>query len=218
MKPASLSHPLRKAAGLAIVLTFSCIGNLVTAQGAAGSSPATTADGSTPARDRNDTVRSDQSRTNTISKDGEDSAVKLTRGDRRFIEKAAKGSMDEVRLGRLAAERASDPSVRSFGQKMVSDHEKADSELSALAGRKNLSLPQDQESRLFRNLSDKSGYDFDKTYISHMVDDHKEDIELFENASRKSDDPEVAAFASKSLPILQEHLRMAEEIEHSLKR
>ena len=48
-------------------------------------------------------------------------------------------------------------------------------------------------------------------------DEHEDDIEMFEKASRKSDDAEIAAFASKQLPVLQEHRSAALDIEKALK-
>jgi putative membrane protein len=42
-----------------------------------------------------------------------------------------------------------------------------------------------------------------------MLKDHEKDVSEFEKQSTKGTDPEVKAFASKTLPTLQEHLRMA---------
>lgn len=55
-----------------------------------------------------------------------------------------------------------------------------------------------------------SGNDFDKAYMKHMVDDHKKDVSEFEKASRSAKDPEVKAFAAKTLPTLKAHLQQAQ--------
>lgn len=218
----------RKTTGVAVVLSLASFGSTwARAADAVSNHPSSSASatsdnagsaGSTAARDRHDTVHSDESRLNTVGRGVDPSATKLARGDRRFIEKAAKSGMMEVRTARLAVERGSDPRVRSFAQKLVSDHDRANAELSELAGRKGVSLPQDDNDHQFKSLSDKAGVEFDQRFVGHMSDEHEDDIELFEKASRKSDDSEVAAFASKQLPILQEHRRMAQDIEKSLKR
>jgi len=61
-------------------------------------------------------------------------------------------------------------------------------------------------------LSTKSGHAFDESYVSSMVKDHKDDIEAFEKEANNGADEDVKAWASRSLPTLREHLRMAEEM------
>jgi len=60
-------------------------------------------------------------------------------------------------------------------------------------------------------LSAKSGAAFDKAYADHMAKDHSKAVALFESAS-KSSDPELAAFAQKTLPTLQEHKQLADNL------
>jgi putative membrane protein len=61
--------------------------------------------------------------------------------DRKFVMEAAHGGMMEVHLGRMAADKATNPDVKAFGQRMVDDHSKANSELMALASQKGITLP-----------------------------------------------------------------------------
>jgi putative membrane protein len=65
-------------------------------------------------------------------------------------------------------------------------------------------------------LSKYSGADFDREYMSMMVKDHTKDVKEFENASNKAKDPDVKAWASKTLPTLREHLQMARDINSKL--
>ncbi len=67
-------------------------------------------------------------------------------------------------------------------------------------------------------LKTKKGADFDKAYISMMVQDHEEDIRKFEQASQNAKDADTKAFASKTLPILRQHLEMAKSINGGLKQ
>jgi putative membrane protein len=132
-----------------------------------------------------------------------------------FASKAAQGGLAEVELGRLAAQRGTDPSVKEFGQQMVLDHGRANAELKAIASRKNLQVPADLSSdqkSLMDKLSKLSGPEFDKEYMSAMVKDHKEDIKEFETQGQKGSDPDIKGFASKTLPTLRSHLQMAEEV------
>ena len=53
--------------------------------------------------------------------------------DATFMKEAAEGGMAEVALGQLAVEKASSSDVKTFGQRMVDDHSKANDELKQLA-------------------------------------------------------------------------------------
>lgn len=133
----------------------------------------------------------------------------------KFMTAAAQGGMVEVQLGKLAAERGSSVAVKQFGQHMVTDHGKANQELMQLAQRKGANLPQevnsDQKSEADK-LSKLSGADFDKEYIDYMVKDHEDDVKEFQEQANEGGDADVKAFAAKTLPIIQGHLKMAQEI------
>ena len=132
-----------------------------------------------------------------------------------FAKNAAQGGTAEVQLGRLAATRASSPAVRQFGQQMVEDHSKAGNELTQLAARKNIQLPTElkaEHKALMDKLSQLSGADFDKAYVDAMVDDHEHDAEEFQAQSNGGSDPDVKAFAAKTLPVIQHHLQMIKDI------
>ena len=132
----------------------------------------------------------------------------------KFSTEAAQGGLAEVEMGRLAAQKAGNPSVREFGQRMVADHSKANAELKALAARKGLQLPSDmnsdQKSEMAK-LEKLSGAEFDREYMSAMLKDHEEDVKAFETQSKEGNDADVKAFAAKTLPTLQEHLQMARD-------
>jgi putative membrane protein len=135
--------------------------------------------------------------------------------DRDFINKAATGGLTEVELGRIAAQRAARPSVRSFGERMVTDHGRANMELAALAQSKGLALPaalEPSQQAMRDRLSVLSGADFDRAYMSEMVRDHTEDVALFEREAEVSADPDLKAWAARSLPMLRDHLALARQV------
>jgi putative membrane protein len=132
----------------------------------------------------------------------------------KFATKAAEGGMAEVALGKLALERASNPAVKEFGQRMVIDHTAGNNELKALAAKKSIQLPTDLSSdqkSMMEKLGKLSGPEFDKEYMSDMVKDHEEDVEEFKTQADKGNDRDVKAFAAKTLPTLQSHLQMARD-------
>jgi len=132
---------------------------------------------------------------------------------------AAKGGMAEVELGKLAQDKASSDQVKNFGKRMVDDHSKANDELQTLAKNKNITLPSDldpKDKALKDRLSKLSGAQFDRAYMSAMLHDHQKDVSEFKTESSNGKDPDVKAFASKTLPTLEDHLKLAQQTEKAV--
>ena len=133
----------------------------------------------------------------------------------KFASAAAQGGMAEVQLGQLAAQHAADPAVKEFGLRMVADHSRAGNELKSIASRKNLQLPADissDQKSMVDKLSKLNGADFDKEYMSDMVKDHQEDADEFKTQAEGGSDADIKAFAAKTLPMIQSHLQMAQDV------
>jgi putative membrane protein len=142
------------------------------------------------------------------------SNASLDMADKSFVMKAAKGGLAEVEFGRLAAEKATDPDVKQFGQKMVDDHSKANDELKTIAQQKGLTLPAEldaKDKRTRDHLAKLSGAAFDRAYMSTMVKDHTTDVSEFRKESKTGKDSDVKSFADKTLPTLEEHLKLARQ-------
>lgn len=140
----------------------------------------------------------------------------LSAEDKDFLNSAAQGGVMEVALGKMAKEKAVSAKVKAFGDRMVIDHSKANDDLRRLAANKGFTLPtewkSDQKSDSDK-LSKLSGAAFDREYMSLMVKDHQKDVDEFQKSSTDAKDPDIRSFAGKVLPTLQEHLRMAKDIE-----
>ncbi|HKB71308.1 MAG TPA: DUF4142 domain-containing protein [Thermoanaerobaculia bacterium] len=137
-----------------------------------------------------------------------------TSTDHAFAMKAARGGMAEVELGKIASANGSDESVKQFGQRMVDDHSKANDELKGIASSKGLALPSSvsgKDRKTAERLRKMNGASFDRAYMKDMVADHEADVAEFEREARSGKDPELKAFAEKTLPTLKEHLQMAKD-------
>lgn len=145
--------------------------------------------------------------------------VKLEDHETEFIQKAAIGGMMEVEAGGVVLQKSNNAEVKSFAQMMVNDHRKANIELTSLAGNKGLKLPatltKEKQMHLTR-MKGLSGDAIDELYMDMMVADHKETVELFSKAS-SYEDPQISAFATKTLPVLQSHSKMAQAIEKKMR-
>ena len=144
-----------------------------------------------------------------------------TNPEQDFMMKAAMGGMLEVQLGQLALKNASSPDVKRFAQRMVDDHSKAGDELKSLAATKNVVLPaalSAKEQATIDRFSKLSGADFDREYMKAMVKDHDKDVGEFEKEARSAKDPDVKAWAEKTLPTLKEHQSMAHDIANKVSK
>jgi putative membrane protein len=140
----------------------------------------------------------------------------LTPKDYKFVNDAAQAGSTEVTLGQLASEKATATQVRDFGKRMVQDHQKANDELKALAAKKGavvMDTPTKKDEREIDRLKGLSGVEFDKAYVKAMVEAHKQAVKEFQQASAKADDMDLRDWATKTLPTLQEHLQMIQNLE-----
>jgi putative membrane protein len=137
----------------------------------------------------------------------------LSRADKSFIEKAMKDNQAELALTRLAQEKASSAELKQAAQKMANDHQKAGDELQAIASRVGY-MPKmsDKEPGDVRKFSKMSGDKFDREFAKHMVKDHEKAVKLFKKEAQDGQAQEVWQFATKTLPVLEEHLRMSREL------
>jgi putative membrane protein len=142
-------------------------------------------------------------------------AGELKHRDHEFVEDAAKSGMAEVDISKIAVDRATNPDVKAFAQMMVADHTGANTELTTLASTKNVALPADKTN--VEKWSERSTKDFDQEYVDKMIHDHKKAVDLFEKESKNGTDPDLKAFADKTLPTLRAHLEKIESIKAQMK-
>ncbi|MEA2491266.1 MAG: putative rane protein [Acidobacteriota bacterium] len=139
----------------------------------------------------------------------------VTPGDRSFAETAARMGMAEVQLSTNVSNRAQTQEVRSFASQMMAEHNRSNQELTTLAARKGIDPPADLDAKhkeLDTKLAALTVRDLDRVYMQAMVDDHATAVTQFETAAAQLTDPDLKAWAAKTLPVLREHHRMAQEI------
>jgi putative membrane protein len=135
--------------------------------------------------------------------------------DAEFVRKASASGLAEVTLGQLGASKGNSADTKSFGEQMVKDHTAANDELKSIASGKNLTVspaPMPADQKAATAMGKKSGDEFDKAFAQKMVADHQKAVALFTKESNSGKDPELKAFATKTLPTLKEHLEMAKKL------
>lgn len=136
----------------------------------------------------------------------------LSSNDRNFVMTAAMSGMAEVEMGRMAVERGASDAVKQFGQRMIDDHTRTNSELMQITSTLGVTPPAALDARhraASAKLARLSGPAFDRAYAKQMVDDHQKAVSLFQRESERGANPELKSFAARTLPALREHLEMA---------
>ena len=134
--------------------------------------------------------------------------------DAAFVTDGIKGDTAEVAIGQLAAQKGSTQAVKDFGNMLVTDHGGHKQKLIDLAGSAGITVPTEPAEAghaTLLKLQGLSGPAFDKAFASSLVDSHHKGIAKNE-AQAKSGDPQTAAIAQQTLPVLKKHLEMAEKL------
>lgn len=126
-----------------------------------------------------------------------------------FLKETAKSGMAELNMAQIGTQKAQDPELKTVAQKLVTDHSKLNDQIKELAQSKNVTLETEIDSKHQRkidHLSSLSGSEFDKAFVTHMVQGHKKSIAKFKQAAANTEDTEISELAKKTLPTLKEHL------------
>ncbi len=129
--------------------------------------------------------------------------------DKAFLIKVAQSNLAEIGAAKLALAQSTADSIKTFAQMMIDEHTKAQANLSALAQKQNVTLPDstDVEHRMFsQRLQMLQGASFDSAYVQSQVRDHVKAIALFKAEKDNGKNAEDKAFATQLLPSLQMHL------------
>jgi putative membrane protein len=127
-----------------------------------------------------------------------------------FLRRAAVTDEKEIAISEAVLGQLSNSELKAFARKMIADHSAANAELIALAHRKGTGFSVNDDSQSLDDWSRKSD-DVDRRYVREIISDHLDAVDLFERAA-KSGDPDVAAFATRTLATLQEHLVLAHDV------
>jgi putative membrane protein len=162
----------------------------------------------------------------------------VSAGDRAFVDDLTIANMAEVELGLMAMERGSSPEVKKFADLMVKDHSKAGDELKQIATQYSIPVPaglDEKHQNLKMKLSNLRGAEFDREYMSAMVDGHEDAVDRLQTRANedrigddkgtvtpeRSDNPVEASinqWAAAALPTVRHHLDEAKRVHNGLAR
>lgn len=136
-----------------------------------------------------------------------------------FLIQASIGNLQEISAGTLASQKAVMPAVKVFGQRMVTDHGKAQAALLQLAKSKGYQLPPQATDAPKPDLmlAKATGEDFDRLYVHMMAPGHRQNVLLYQTYAVSGKDPAVKAFAAQTLPVLKGHLAAVTTLDNQIK-
>ena len=153
-------------------------------------------------------------------KTGVNSALGIAPKTEDFIKEAATSDMLEIGASKLA-EQKGNADEKKFAAQMITDHTKTSSELkSMVSGDMKGAIPtalDDSSQKKLDKLRDAKPEDFASEYDPMQVSAHKDAVSLFERYAKGGDDPKLKDWAGKTLPALQHHLEMAQEMNKNRK-
>ncbi|HEX2251363.1 MAG TPA: DUF4142 domain-containing protein [Gemmatimonadales bacterium] len=140
------------------------------------------------------------------------------RQDSRFIFDAASSNLFEIRAGQLAQSKATNPSVKQFGQQMVTDHTNLQNQLTSVISKSGTFRPgmTDTDEDELERLEDLNGAEFDRGYMTAIVRHHQQDVAEFQSMAQSARSVEARQVASNGLPVLQRHLNMAVQVANQI--
>jgi putative membrane protein len=121
----------------------------------------------------------------------------------------------EMQLGQTAASKAQSSTVRDFGQRMLTDHNRMQDQWSALLTKYGIeyrtTLRPEQEQQM-RQLEQLSGREFDRAYMGLMIQEHQNDVSKFQSQGRSAKSAEVRQLVEAGLPVLEQHSTLARQV------
>ena len=136
-----------------------------------------------------------------------------------FARRADQSNLAEIRLGQLAEDNSTNPTVKAFGKRMVDDHSKANEQLEKVASADGITLPKTLDrgqQTEYTHMAQLSGPQFDRAYARLMVQDHRRDISEFKTEADSGGVQDIKNFAANTLPVVDEHLKLARHMENAV--
>lgn len=136
---------------------------------------------------------------------------KISAKDKSFLLNAISSGTWEVKTGGSAEGKLQNSSTKSVASRLVSDHTRMNNELVQLGKKKGLDISVESKGQQI------PGPNYDKNYLTLVEQDHQESISHFQKEAQSGDDPDIKAFAAKSLSMLRQHSSLIKQAQSKVK-
>ena len=141
--------------------------------------------------------------------------AQMTDQDKTFLTNAAQSDMNEIKLSQLAETKASDPQVKKYAEKMVTDHNMLEMKMKPFADKAGLTPPSGPDAdhqAEYDKLNGLSGADFDKEYMTAMDMDHHKALDMFKMEVSTATDPKFKKTVENGEKVVASHTMMADKL------
>jgi putative membrane protein len=139
--------------------------------------------------------------------------------DKKFLATASQSDVNEIKLSQLAEDKATNPAVKAFAQKMVTEHTKMSAGMKPFAESWGVTPSTDLDAdhqKEYDKLNGLSGADFDKEYIDQMVTDHAKALRAFTSEAKDTKDAKFRAVVLQDKTMVAAHKNMAYDLKKKL--
>jgi putative membrane protein len=97
---------------------------------------------------------------------------------------------------------------------MKQDHKANQDAVKTLADQKNIKLNSYERDKASEDkFSNLSGADFNRAFLTHEISAHRKALRDFQQARTATDDHDVIVYVDETIPVLESHLKMAENMQ-----
>ncbi|HLI77482.1 MAG TPA: DUF4142 domain-containing protein, partial [Acidobacteriaceae bacterium] len=139
--------------------------------------------------------------------------------DKQFVMQASLGDYTEITFSQLALQKSTNPKVKAYAQKMITDHNQLETEMKPVADKLGVTPAtalDSQHQQLYDQLNGLSGADFDKQYISDMDTDHHKTLDAFKAEEASTQDKQLKPIVKKGEKVVAMHTTMADKLTTSM--
>jgi len=144
------------------------------------------------------------------------SSTSLSAGDEKALKDMAQADINEVAAAKIALSKAQSSEVKAYAQQMVDDHGGALTKVQTVAQQKGVTLPTEPDAKhktMAAKLEKQSGAAFDKMYMKNAgTMDHKMVLSKLQSDAKMIKDPDVKAVADAHMPVVEQHLKSAQQM------
>lgn len=134
--------------------------------------------------------------------------------DKEFMKSAAHSDQNEIQQSKMALAKGVTGMAKEMANKMIADHTKSTADLKKIAAKKGVTLPTDMDAEhkaLVPTMEKLSGKEFEVKYMAQMQADHQKTANTMMAHQKMTQDADLTAFITKTLPVVQQHLQMAQQ-------
>ncbi|HZL35250.1 MAG TPA: DUF4142 domain-containing protein [Tepidisphaeraceae bacterium] len=135
--------------------------------------------------------------------------------DKHFVTETSQDNINEIHIAQLAEQQSENPQIKQLAQKLIGDHQKAEQQLEKIGKAMQLQAPTEPDAvgqAIVAGLTKKKGPDFDRHFLYCQLGDHTKDVVMFHDCSQMVQNPQVKQYVMQTLPVLQRHLQMIQEM------